>query len=264
MINNLEVKIINMESATHRREMIRQIFDRSSFDWSIFTAHTSLDTAEISYSSTEILKTFGRTLSPPQQGVWSSHYFAIKTFLDHSAHDYLLVFEDDVIFDVALPVDRLIDYMAKSDIHYMRLFGMYNAPAVRITAWYDRSILRYKSSPSGTQAYLLSKEGAARMISSLKTINSPIDLAMDQFWKTGLPIYSLFPFPVIERFSASSIPIYPPAQLDAIEVAATYLHRISQKLKKIRQNIALVSSDTRLRASANVFQQIRSEDVRDA
>lgn len=194
MINNLEVKIINMESATHRREMIRQIFDRSSFDWSIFTAHTSLDTAEISYSSTEILKTFGRTLSPPQQGVWSSHYFAIKTFLDHSAHDYLLVFEDDVIFDVALPVDRLIDYMAKSDIHYMRLFGMYNAPAVRITAWYDRSILRYKSSPSGTQAYLLSKEGAARMISSLKTINSPIDLAMDQFLEDW--IANLFPIPL--------------------------------------------------------------------
>jgi GR25 family glycosyltransferase involved in LPS biosynthesis len=261
MGNSLEVKIINLERATARREAIRQMFGGSSLDWSFFSAHTSLDTTEISYSEAGISRTFGRALSTPEQAVWSSHYFAIKTFLEHSERDYLLVFEDDVIFDVALPVGQLTDYMAQNNIHYLRLFGMYNAAAVRIAAWYDRSILRYKSSPAGAQAYLLSKEGAARMVASLKTINATIDLAMDEFWNTGLPIYALFPFPVIERFSPTSIPMRPETPLSASEKTAVRNYRVSQKLKKIRQNMALSSSDKQLQAQAGHFQQIHSQDI---
>jgi GR25 family glycosyltransferase involved in LPS biosynthesis len=139
----------------------------------------------------------------------------------------------------------------------MRLFGKHYAEAVRLGFFFDRSIVRYKTSPAGAQAYLMSRNGARKFMENMQSINETIDFAMDSFWCLGMPIYSIFPYPIIERYSPTSIPI--PDGTMKLEIGERLLslrHRAINKARKIRANMALGSSDRRMQRTAEEFKQI--------
>lgn len=258
---SLEVAVISLQTAQERRRTITSQFASSPHEWAFFDAHTSLINADLRYDADEILRTYGRTLSPAQLAVWSSHYSVIQNFLENSRCSHLLVFEDDVLFDTKFPLIRLASFCSDHGIHYVRLYGMYHTPAANLSYFFDRSIVRYKSSPAGAQAYLMSKEGARRFTEASRQVDTAVDLAMDYFWRTGLPIYSVFPFPVIERFTPSSIPILPATALEPKVRFAWNRTRIANKLRKWRANARLASKDSQIRNAALDFQQVHAADV---
>jgi glycosyl transferase, family 25 len=262
MTNNVEIVVISLPHAVERRRLITERFAALSQQWSFFDAHTSLANPALEYDEARIRRAFGRTLSRPELGVWSSQYTVIQRFLDGGQGDYLLVFEDDVIFDTAFPLQAVVDLCEERGIHYIRLFGMYYADAVRLSFFYARSIIRYKSSPAGAQAYLISKEGARRMVNGCRSIEATVDLAMDHFWKTGLPIYSVFPFPVIERFSPTSIPMQNGGDLSGAERKAFTVNRARNRLLKILENRKLAVTDAQFRRKSLDFKQINADDQR--
>ena len=262
MAKTVEVVVISLLRAVERRRLISEKFASLSLPWSFFDAHTSLANPALKYDEARIRRTFGRTLSNPELGVWSSQYTVIQRFLNESPHDYLLVFEDDVMFDTAFPVHAVVDLCEERGIHYIRLFGMYYADAVRLSFFYDRSIIRYKSSPAGAQAYLISKEAARRLVKGCQSIEATVDLAMDHFWKTGLPIYSVFPFPVIERFSPTSIPMQNGGDLSGAERKAFTVNRVRNRMLKILENRKLGATDLQFRQKSLGFKQINAEDQR--
>jgi glycosyl transferase, family 25 len=261
MTKNVEIVVISLLRATERRRLISEQFASLSHPWSFFDAQTSLANPALEYDEARIKRTFGRTLSGPELAVWSSHYTVFQRFLNEGRSDYLIVFEDDVIFDTAFPINAVVDLSEERGIHYIRLFGMYYADAVRLSFFYDRSIVRYKSSPAGAQAYLISKEGARRLVNGCQAIEATVDLAMDHFWKTGLPIYAVFPFPVIERFSPTSIPMQNGGGLSRAEWRARTINRVRNKLLKINENRKLVSVDNQFQRNALAFKQINAEDL---
>ena len=147
MQNRIEIVVISLSGATERRRKISAQFANFPLAWSFFDAHTSLENDDLSYNEGEILRHFGRKLSGPQQAVWSSHYTVIKRFLDESPSEYLLVLEDDVILDTDFPLEPIAELCAEKGINYLRLYGMYYAKAEQLSYFFDRAIVRYKSSP---------------------------------------------------------------------------------------------------------------------
>jgi glycosyl transferase, family 25 len=260
-VKNVEIVVISLLRATERRRLILEQFATLSQPWSFFDAQTSLANPALAYDEVRIKCTFGRALSGPELAVWSSHYTVLQRFLNEGVSDYLLVFEDDVIFDTAFPIHAVVNLCEERGIHYIRLFGLYYASAVRLSYFYDRSLIRFKSSPAGAQAYLISKEGARRMVKGCQAIETAVDLAMDYFWKTGLPIYAVFPFPVIERFSPTSIPIQNGGGLSRGEKGAYTISRVRNKLLKINENRKLASVDNQFQRNALAFKQINAEDL---
>jgi len=253
----VEIVVISLANATQRRRNVEAMFEGTGLNWSFFDAHNALKYPGLRYDLDEVKKLFGRTLSNPEIAVCSSHVAVLRDFLDHGKTDYILVLEDDCIFDTDFPLDDFGAFCAENGIDYVRLFGKHYAHAVRLGFYFDRSIVRYTTSPAGAQAYLMSKEGARKFLDSYPSIRATVDLAMDEFWITGLPIYSIFPYPVIERYSPTSIPMPSPTnELGGIEKAIRLANRVMDKARKTAANIALRSADRQMQQKSWRFRQI--------
>jgi glycosyl transferase family 25 len=57
----------------------------------------------------------------------------------------------------------------------------------------------------GTQGYLLTRAGAERLLKTIHSVVRPIDDELDRFWSHGVPIISVYPFPLIETNFGSTI-----------------------------------------------------------
>ena len=261
MGTGLDVVVISLASATKRRQQVDAMFAGWGRSWSYFDAHTSLQQSGLTYDPDRVMRSYGRALTLPQIAVTSSHIAVLSDFVARDKSEHILVLEDDVIFDIDFPLDRLRDFCSAHDIDYIRLFGKHYANAVQLGFFYDRSILRYTTSTTGTQAYIMSRKGAKRFIDSFPTIDTTVDLAMDAFWETGSPIYSIFPYPVIERYAPTSIPIPPiGTELGKMGLAYLYSGRLARKCRKIVQNWSLRSTDKAMQKKFDQFSQILDVD----
>jgi glycosyl transferase, family 25 len=253
----VEIVVISLPTAAERRRKMDVLFQGTGLNWSYFDAHTSLKHSGLRYDLHEIKQRFGRTLSGPEIAVCSSHVAVLSDFLERGSTEYVLVLEDDVIFDTDFPLDAFSVFCSEKGIDYVRLFGKHYAEAVRLGFFFDRSIVRYLSSPAGAQAYLMSKAGARRFLESYRSIDATVDLAMDKFWALQLPIYSIFPYPIIERYSPTSIPMPPYVrELSGWENLVWQYNRTITKVKKIWANFALRAVDRRMKRESSRFRQI--------
>lgn len=253
----VEIVVISLPTAIERRRKIHAMFDGSGLQWSFFDAHTSLQFPGLRYDREEVCQTFGRTLSAPEIAVCSSHVAVLDAFLKRRAAPYILVLEDDAIFDVDFPLNAFAEFCAGNGIEYVRLFGKHYAKAVHLGFFYDRSIIRYRTSPAGAQAYIMSVAAAQTFLASFRSITATVDLAVDEFWTTGLPIYSIFPYPVIERFSATSIPIPGSRDILSAETKRAWRRtRVTKKAQKIFGNLRLAKIDRNFREKYLEFRQI--------
>jgi len=253
----VEIVVINLPRATERRQKIEAMFQGTGLAWTYFDAHTSLKHPTLRYDLGEIKRLFGRTLSNPEIAVCSSHVAILSDFLERGSTDYVLVLEDDVIFDTDFPLDEFSSFCLANGMDYVRLFGKHYADAVRLGFFFDRSIVRYTTSPAGAQAYLMSKAGARKFLESYRLIDATVDLAMDKFWVTQLPIYSIFPYPIIERYSPTSIPMQPPMkELSVLETLIRLSNRVLEKVRKTAGNLALRGSDRDIQRKSLRFKQI--------
>jgi glycosyl transferase, family 25 len=255
----VEIVVISLPSALKRRRNIEAMFEGTGLNWSYFDAHNALKHPGLRYDLGEVKRLFGRTLTGPEIAVCSSHVAVLSDFLEHGKSDYVLVLEDDVIFDTDFPLDVFSAFCAENGMDYVRLFGKHYANAVRLGFFFDRSIVRFTTSPAGAQAYLMSKSGARKFLESYTSIDATVDLAIDKFWKTQLPIYSIFPYPIIERYSPSSIPVNESGnELTSVEKLQQLANRAIAKGRKVAGNIALRTADREMQQKPWRFRQIHA------
>jgi glycosyl transferase family 25 len=93
-------------------------------------------------------------------------------------------------------------------IQYLRLY--YKAPARHAVLKENflersRSIVELSGAAFGTQGYLITKAGAKTLLDHCRVVRRPVDDEMDRSWAHGLPNLAVFPFPIIEESSPSSI-----------------------------------------------------------
>ncbi len=257
------IVVISLPTAMGRRQEIDASLTRSAMKWTFFDAHTQLLEPLLSYDAGEAKRHAGFALSRQQIAVYSSHYAVLHRFTeDGSDDDFIFVLEDDVILDQDFPVQEFASKCLSMGMHFVKLFAKSVTPMSHIGFFYDRDLVRYHRSPCGAQAYIVSRDGAHQFVKKLSRIAMPIDVAMDRFWESELPLYGIFPYPVIERFSATQIPIPSLGQDLTRRDRWVWLgNRAIDKVCRVAANQKLNTSDQLIRQAAGNFSQITDTNV---
>lgn len=199
------VRVISMTTATARRAAFAATAE-TAMAWSFFDARRLPETPVV-YEERLAARRFGRALKPGEIGCYASHFAVWRQFLDSDV-EQLLVLEDDVFVDWPA-VEQLCSHnLAAHHIHVLKLFATHpiRSRMAKYKLLSDHShLLRVFGHAFGTQAYVLTRRGAAALASTCQQMTMPVDWAMSRYWAYRLPSYAVFPFPVIERHGPSTI-----------------------------------------------------------
>jgi len=182
-------------------------------------------------------------LSPGEIGAYFSHVNSWKTIIQRQL-PYAIVLEDDVILSPNLMevVEELT--ALEMPIDAVRLSALLPIRGIPVASLSGNMRLVLTTKPSsGTQGYLVSFDGAKRLLARLAIPKQPVDVALDRYWKYGLCIPVLVP-PVVEedRLLESTI-------VDRIRSTyrETVISRILHKVEKKRRKIVAFFMARRLR-----------------
>jgi len=203
VVANIDVQVISLRNSTERRLAISKSLECFPIPWKFFDACSGTSNVGLDYNQENATNWFGRALSNNEVGCFKSHYTVINNFLVNREFDWLIVFEDDLIVDPLFDYLSLVKYMKTNDIRYMRLHCRRWKSARVVGYFMHRQILCFRTDPFGTQSYILNKDAASAILSGISDIRRPIDDEFGRFWKHGVDIIGLFPFPVLETSTAS-------------------------------------------------------------
>ncbi len=125
---------------------------------------------------------------------FASHYRAWQIIRDSGGS--AVVMEDDLAFQDGFV--QALDLAAAQieERHYIRLFALNRKRRAllieTLAGGFKLVCLTYR--PIGTQAYLLSAEGAERLIAHAERWFQPVDDYLDCFWVHGLPPFAIQPY----------------------------------------------------------------------
>ena len=245
---SLQAVVISLASRQDRREFMAEKLRDFPLEWRFFDACSRESAASREESWNGQIRRYGRPLGAGEVGCFNSHLAVMEEFLQGN-DDWLLVLEDDVIVDPSFPYGALVEFCAANAINYIRLFAKQLKPARVVTGWLHYQIVRFKTDPFGTQAYLVNRRGAESFLASFSTIDVPIDDELGRFWVNGLPIYAVFPFPAIESAISSSLVQNRDGVSRFISSVAKFRrlpHVVTEKIRKSLSHIGLILKDRQI------------------
>jgi glycosyl transferase family 25 len=199
------VVVISLASAAERRAGFAERARDTGLAWSFFDAHRELGPA-LDYRPEDAVVAKGRPMFPGELGCYSSHYHAWLELLDSRASQ-MIVLEDDTIVDWSfLERAATVDFEA-GGVAYLRFFAK-RPCAFRLhgeAVEPKRYLVEFAGYAHGTQGYVITRRGAERFVRHCRTVRRPVDIEMDRAWDHGVPCLAVFPFPVIEISTASTI-----------------------------------------------------------
>jgi glycosyl transferase family 25 len=198
------VRVISLAESTDRRARMAQQLDATGLPWQFFDAWRT-PPPDLAYDPARDRITRGRALTPGELGCFASHWALWGDFLFSHDEDLLLTLEDDLLLDPVFFQGLEAATLAMGDIDYLRLYAKVPAGIRKEAPFLQRHVARFSGKAYGTQAYLLSRRGAARFRGSIRRLERPIDDEIDRFWAHGVPIRAVFPFPVMEVQYGSTI-----------------------------------------------------------
>ena len=228
------VRVISLPGSVERRARMAEQLDATGLDWRFFDGWRT-PPPELPYDPARARIVRGRVLTPGELGCFASHWVLWADFLFNSDADLLLALEDDLLLDPVFfqRFDAAVEAMGPID--YLRLYAKVPAGIRNEAHFLHRHIARFSGKAYGTQAYLLTRRGAARFRRSIRRVERPIDDEMDRFWAHGMAIRAVFPFPVMEVQYGSTIEdtrrVLEP--LTAAERARSFLVRGVEKARRL-------------------------------
>jgi glycosyl transferase family 25 len=132
-------------------------------------------------------------LNPGEVGCYASHLMAASIVIDRGL-EHALILEDDAEFSpefaqslenilASLPAGWDLVHLSGDPSHATK-------PVARLEQ--SGTLVRYSRVPSGTVAYLISRTGAKKFLTSSKRF-WPVDTDLRQPWRYGLQIYGVVP-----------------------------------------------------------------------
>ena len=139
----------------------------------------------------------GRELSPGEIGIYLSHHNLWKRVAE-GENECALILEDDAVFesDFADVVRDVVRCKWHWEIVMLSQNQRRRINRVLCEVGGGRRLLRYKRRVGSAAAYLISREGAAKLRDYCEDIRETIDWMMGEFWKNGLDYYCVEPPPV--------------------------------------------------------------------
>lgn len=199
------VLVISLPDAAGRRAGFAERAGGTTLAWRFFDAHRELG-AGLTYTPDDAVVAKGRPLMPGELGCYSSHYHAWQALLDSPASQ-MIVLEDDTIVDWTF-LEKLagLDFAARG-VSYLRLFAK-RPCAFRLHGEAiepQRYLVEFAAYAHGTQGYVLTRSGAERFLRHCRRVRRPVDVELDRAWDHGVPSLAVFPFPLTEISTASTI-----------------------------------------------------------
>ena len=243
----MKIAVISRKDALERRSRIAKHLDTGAHEWFFVDASEGDPISELPLH-TDARRLKGRELPRGEIGCFHSHWFLWRA-LAQSDDAWLCVLEDDVLLDLSLDFERLTQTLDGVGAHYIRLHFLFWAPHKNLGRFGRRTIVRFTSTPLGTQAYLISRTAAAKFVRSITEIRTSIDDEMDRFWIHGVPVLGLFPFPTLELGVPSTI-FTQPFQRDPKtlpDILFRQVSRMAERGRRLSCNLRLRGFDDRCR-----------------
>ncbi|WCT73240.1 glycosyltransferase family 25 protein [Sphingomonas naphthae] len=249
------ILVVSLADAGERRARITAMLERTDWPWRFLDGARS-EPAAAPYDATAAMRHRGRPLTPAERGCFGSHHAAWAALIADAALSHVLVIEDDVLLDPGFDFAGLPALMTATGIDYLRLYARFSVASRRIALVGHRWLIRFRRPPYGTQCYMLSRHGAATLLAAATSVSRPIDDEMDRYWHNGLPIYALYPFPVLEMQSGSSIRATEvlPTEVSGLAHRRWQALRIAEWLKSWGCDRALRAKDRAVAAALARFQ----------
>lgn len=252
----VKIKVISLPGALERRRAMAIHLDAQQRNWAFFDACDGSSAEAPPYDEHRAAHVRGRTLLRGEIGCFQSHWTLWKQLIE-SNDEWWLILEDDHWLDPTFDLWKTTCLANDLNIHYIRLSYIYNQKFVLLGNFLGRQFLRYRSGPYGSGAYLLSRVGAQRLISSVPAIVRPIDDELDCFWLRELPAVALFPPPTLNLgFGSSTISAKESRRMDDgrtwQQMINWFLVRLNRKLRKEYSNIYLRQFDRNCRKRSEI------------
>jgi len=200
------VVVISLREAADRRATFADRARGTTLAWRWFDARRDLAPG-LTHDPDEAIVAKGRPMYPGELGCYASHYAAWQQFLQTDAAQ-LLVLEDDTIVDWGFLETLLTFDLHAAGIAYLRLYAKRPCafrPVMRDAVEQQRTLVEYFDRPLGTQGYLMTRQGAEQFVRHCRRVRRPLDDELDRSWDHGIACLGIFPFPVIEQSTASTI-----------------------------------------------------------
>lgn len=201
-----KIFVISMGDAAERRRIFAKSAAPESIYWDFFDAHKTLH-PDLEYVEDDAIIAKGRPLTTGELGCYSSHYALWKQLAEDDADQYVIL-EDDIVADWNFIKQLIADDHGEAGRDYIRLYYKKPAPTRILQKGFicpTTRLIEISGYCFGTQAYLLTKNGANSFLVHAGKANRPIDDQMDRSWIHGIPNLAVFPFPVLERSIPSAI-----------------------------------------------------------
>jgi glycosyl transferase family 25 len=203
--------VVNLPRDVARRQHMAQLLAERGLDAEFIPAvdGSTLSAAErAAYDHDRALRVYGVAMMDGELGCYLSHYRLYERIVRERI-ETALVLEDDLEISPDLPA--VVQGLVACDRNWL---------IVRLESQRDRirtppspefvgrrvadlpggaGLYRLRTHVLGTGAYLIRREGAARMLEYGRRIFMPIDHTLDRFWENGILPYVVRPFPVRQR-----------------------------------------------------------------
>jgi len=191
MHKDLKVFVINLVDDTNKRERIRKILSNFSFEYKFFEACDGRRKKQSFFKGYNDLKRklfFGRSLLPKELGIFESHKNILQNIIKNN-YKYALIFEDDISINYNFEKYLVKILSIKYEWELIRFLDnpKLNNKGRKILHLGENIYLkRYPNLFGGAHAYLISLNGAKKILDLTKNYYYPIDLVMGQTWKNNL------------------------------------------------------------------------------
>lgn len=132
----------------------------------------------------------GRGLLPGEYGCYRSHLAALSRMVESGVPAAIIV-EDDIVMppDLIARASAMMETLPSADVLKLVNHRAHGFEPAAVTPRGDR-IGRCLWGPQGSAAcYLVTRSGARKLLSSLKVMSLPFDVALERGWETGAETY---------------------------------------------------------------------------
>ncbi len=191
--------VITLPEATGRQAYIKELFAKHGLNFEFFDASDTRKLKPEQYPNYNRLKRvlyYGRDLTGGEIGILQSSKRLYEKIIEENIHQ-ALIFEDDVTLHDDFPAVLKAVTEGPQDYDLIRFLGSekvaQNTQRPKRTVLDTYTLNRLLTTPGGAFAYIITNDGARKMLAAMEKTYLPIDTLMGHCWKTGLNAYIIQP-----------------------------------------------------------------------